>query len=206
MILNKQQILEAMALRQIVIEPFDIKRLGTNSYDVRLGKKLKTYEWRFSDLADLPAEVAHFLKERPFEPLDCKKDNPMIVHTIPDEGFVLEPGELYLGVTQEYTESHNHVPDIDGKSSVGRLGISIHCTAGRGDVGFWNHWTLEITVVRPVRVYAGMPIGQLVYQTTGPIAFDDQYNMKESAKYTKVSGEPMASQMWRNFDPVTGAW
>ncbi len=82
---------------------------------------------------------------------------------IPEEGFVLEPNTLYLGVTAEYTESHAHVPFLEGKSSTGRLGIDIHATAGKGDVGFCNAWTLEISCIQPVRIYAGMPIGQLIY-------------------------------------------
>ena len=67
------------------------------------------------------------------------------------------------GSTLEYTETRRFVPFLEGKSSVGRLGIDIHATAGKGDVGFCNHWTLEISVSQPVRVYAGMPIGQLIY-------------------------------------------
>src|SRR5690606_39518198 len=82
---------------------------------------------------------------------------------IPEEGYVLQPGVLYLGVTLGYTETHAHVPFLEGKSSTGRLGIDIHATAGNGDVGFCNTWTLEISVAQPVRVYAGMSIGQLIY-------------------------------------------
>ena len=82
---------------------------------------------------------------------------------IPDEGMILLPHRFYLGVTQEYTETHSHVPFLEGKSSIGRLGIDIHATAGKGDIGFCNTWTLEISVKQPVRVYAGMPIGQLIY-------------------------------------------
>ena len=54
--------------------------------------------------------------------------------------------QFYLGVTEEYTETHKHVPFLEGKSSIGRLGIDIHATAGKGDVGFCNTWTLEISV------------------------------------------------------------
>src|SRR5690606_35673401 len=128
--------------QKIVIEPFQIECLGTNSYDVHLGKWLAVYE---------------------NHELDARKHNTIRHIEISEEGFVLQPGTLYLGVTQEYTETHDTVPFLEGKSSVGRLGIDIHATAGKGDVGFCNTWTLEISCVQPVRVYAGMPIGQLIY-------------------------------------------
>ena len=103
---------------------------------------------------------------------------------IDDSGFVLLPGILYLGVTIEYTETHNAVPFLEGKSSIGRLGIDIHATAGKGDVGYCNTWTLEISCVQPVRIYAGMPIGQLIYfKLDGDV--ERTYYSKKNAKYTK---------------------
>lgn len=185
MVLTDTDILKAIEAGNILIEPFDRKLLGSNSYDVTLGKDLATYKFTTNQ----------------FE-LDAKKDNPIHRFEIPEEGFVLQPGILYLGVTEQYTKSMVHVPDIDGKSSTGRLGISIHITAGVGDVGFIGHWTLEITVVHPVRVYAGMPIGQLRFiQTLGNVSVP--YYMKENAKYNKQPALPMPSQMWKNFPPET---
>src|SRR5690606_13874140 len=142
MILSDRRILEEIDNGRIVIEPFDRKCLGTNSYDVHLGKYLATYKDGV---------------------LDATKHNEREHSEIPQEGFVLQPGTLYLEVTLEYTETHGHVPFWEGKSSTGRLGIDIHATAGKGDVGFCNTWTLEISVAQPVRVYAGMPVGQLIY-------------------------------------------
>ena len=142
MILTDKQILREIKKGTIVIEPYNEDCLGTNSYDVHLGKYLATY-------VD--------------ETLDAKKHNKVTHFEIPDDGYVLQPGVLYLGVTEEYTETHAHVPFLEGKSSIGRLGIDIHATAGKGDVGFCNCWTLEISVSKKVRVYAGMPIGQLIY-------------------------------------------
>jgi dCTP deaminase len=108
------------------------------------------------------------------------------------------PDVFYLGVTEEYTETHDHVPFLEGKSSIGRLGIDIHATAGKGDVGFCNYWTLEISVKQPVRVYAGMPIGQLIYfEVKGEI--ETPYNVKGSAKYNTKTHEPVESMMWKNF-------
>jgi len=176
MILTDHAIRDAIECRDIVIEPYDETRLGTNSYDVRLGKTLAQYD---------------------AEELDAKKHNTITPFEIPEEGFVLRPGTVYLGVTEEYTETHKHVPFLEGKSSVGRLGIDIHATAGKGDVGFCNHWTLEISVAQPVRVYHLMPIGQLIYfEINGEV--DTLYSTKPSAKYNKRSNKPMESMMWKN--------
>ena len=176
MILTDHSIREAMQAGDIVIEPFDDACLGTNSYDVHLGKALATYK---------------------DEVLDARVHNQIEHFEIPAEGIVLRPGLTYLGVTQEYTETHKHVPFLEGKSSVGRLGIDIHATAGKGDVGFCNHWTLEISVAQPVRVYEGMPVGQLIYFTIdGEV--DTLYNQKASAKYNQRSELPMESMMWQN--------
>ena len=161
---------------EIVIEPFRLECLGTNSYDVHLAKFLAVY----SDAV-----------------LDAKKHNAIEHFEIPEEGFVLQPQTLYLGATLEYTETHSTVPFLEGKSSTGRLGIDIHATAGKGDVGFCNHWTLEISCVLPVRVYAGMPIGQLIYfSVEGDI--QNLYNRKKGAKYNQRSEKPMESMMWKN--------
>jgi dCTP deaminase len=104
---------------------------------------------------------------------------------------------LYLGVTLEYTETHKHVPFLEGKSSTGRLGIDIHATAGKGDVGFCNTWTLEISCAQPVRIYAGMPIGQLIYFVVeGEIAVP--YSQKGNAKYAERTIQPVESMMWKN--------
>ena len=176
MILSDKKILESIKSGEIVIEPFDRSCLGTNSYDVHLSKYLATYKSRV---------------------LDARKHNEIEVFEIPEEGFVLNPGTLYLGVTQEYTETFNSVPFLEGKSSVGRLGIDIHATAGKGDVGFCNTWTLEISCTQSVRVYAGMPIGQLIYfMVEGDI--ENYYNKKAGAKYNQKTVYPVESMMWKN--------
>ena len=176
MILSDVEILEAVHNGSIVIEPFDIKCLGTNSYDVHLGKHLAVYQ--------------------NYE-LDAKQHNILHHFEIGDDGFVIMPGTLYLGVTVEYTETHASVPFLEGKSSVGRLGIDIHATAGKGDVGFCNTWTLEISCVQPVRIYAGMPIGQLIYfKVEGDI--NNYYNKKSDAKYNGRTVRPVESMMWKN--------
>ncbi|RIJ41988.1 dCTP deaminase [Pontibacter oryzae] len=176
MILSDKQILEEVEKGTILVEPFNRDCLGTNSYDVHLGRYLATYK---DDV------------------LDARKHNEIETFEIPEEGFVLEPGNLYLGVTLEYTETHAHVPFLEGKSSVGRLGIDIHATAGKGDVGFCNTWTLEISVSKKVRVYYGMPIGQLIYfEVKGGI--ENYYNQKQNAKYNHRTITPVESMMWMN--------
>lgn len=176
MILTDQEILSAIEQKNIVISPFRRECLGSNSYDVHLGATLATYNDKT---------------------LDARKHNLVKTFEIPTEGFVLLPTEFYLGVTQEYTETFKHVPFLEGKSSVGRLGIDIHATAGKGDVGFCNYWTLEISVKQPVRIYAGMPIGQLIYfEVKGEIL--TPYNQKSSAKYNAKTALPVESMMWKN--------
>ncbi len=177
MILSDRKIRQAIASGQIVIRPFRPECLGSNSYDVHLGKYLAVYR----DGA-----------------LDARSANAIEEFPIPARGFVLVPGQLYLGVTEEYTETHDYVPFLEGKSSVGRLGIDIHSTAGKGDVGFCNYWTLEMSVKLPVRIYRGMPIGQLIYfEVSGKV--DHPYSQKRSAKYTEVNPRPTPSRMYLNF-------
>ena len=176
MILTDKEILNSMEKGLIKVEPFISSCLGTNSYDVHLGKTLAVYKDKV---------------------LDAKSHNQIETFEIPPEGFVLEPNGFYLGVTQEYTETHAHVPFLEGKSSVGRLGIDIHAPAGKGDVGFCNYWTLEISVKQSVRVYAGMPIGQLIYfEIKGEI--QNLYNKKASAKYNGKTNLPVESMMFKN--------
>src|SRR5437870_410398 len=176
MILTDTDILQEIEKKTIVIEPYRRDCLGSNSYDVHLGGTLAIYK--------TPV-------------LDAREHNEIEYFTIPEEGFVLRTDMLYLGVTEEYTETHKHVPFLEGKSSVGRLGIDIHATAGKGDEGYCNTWTLEISVKQPVRVYAGMPIGQLIYFVVeGNVK--NPYNKKGNAKYSKRTLKPLESMMWKN--------
>ena len=126
----------------IIIEPFHESRLNPNSYNLALHDELMVYE-----------ELV----------LDMRKSNRVRRMAIPREGLVLHPNYLYLGRTAERTETHNLVPMIEGRSSIGRLGLFVHVTAGFGDVGFCGYWTLEMFAVQPVRVYAGVPICQIFY-------------------------------------------
>lgn len=176
MILSDKRILEEIEKKTIIIRPYDRSKLGTNSYDVHLGKNMAVYIDKI---------------------LDAKKHNEIKHFEIPEDGYILQPNELYLGVTAEYTETHAHVPFLEGKSSTGRLGIDIHATAGKGDVGFCGHWTLEISCKVPVKIYAGMPIGQLIYfPVEGEV--EVSYDFKKNAKYSNQPNTPVESMMWKN--------
>lgn len=173
MILSGREIKKQIEAGTIQIEPFDDKRLNPNSYNLRLHNELLVYT----------------------EPvLDMKRPLATKTLTIPEAGLVLRPGCLYLGRTCEYTSSANYVPMLEGRSSVGRLGLYIHVTAGFGDVGFAGYWTLEIQCVQPVRIYAMVEICQIYYHT---IAGD--YQPYASDKYQNNRGiQP--SLMYRDFD------
>jgi len=143
MILSGNEI-RARLGRDVVIQPFDEAQLNPNSYNLRLHDELLAYE-----------EIV----------LDMRRPNRFRRHTIPAEGLVLDPNRLYLGRTVERTETHNLVPMLEGRSSIGRLGLFVHVTAGFGDVGFCGYWTLEMFAVQPVRIYPGVQICQIFYHT-----------------------------------------
>jgi dCTP deaminase len=159
----------------IVIKPFDKNCINTNSYDVHLSDEIGVYE---DDV------------------LDVKKKSKLLLTKIPDSGMVLLPGTLYISSTAEYTETMEHVPCLHGKSSTGRLGINIHQTSDIGNIGFKGTWTLEISVISKVRIYAGMPIGQIVYfRANKPLV---TYDKKPDAHY-RDQIEPRGSEMHNSF-------
>ena len=152
------------------LDPFISENLGVNSYDVTLDRKLLVYR--------RPGDGV----------LDAHKENPTDEVYIPVAGLVLDPGKLYLGSTRERVYTRDLVPDVDGRSSVGRLGLSVHVTAGRGDLGFRGTYTLEITVVHPVRIYPGDRIAQLYFDppTVYPTVDDQPVDYK--GRYQEQSG------------------
>ncbi len=166
-VLTKPDILKALEDGTVVVDPAP-EYIGPNSIDLRLHHELKTYRspWQY-------------LKGESYEDLalDARKDNETDTFIIPTTGRILSPGVLYLGRTIERTHTPHHVPKIGGRSSTGRLGIAIHITAGFGDVGFNGTWTLEISVVHPVRIYPGMRIAQLwLLSASHPLSEDQRYN------------------------------
>ncbi len=172
MILSDIDIIKEVVHGNIKIEPDLSKSHNTNSCNVTLSDELLVYD--------------HYL-------LDMKKDNPCHTVKIPKDGMILEPGNLYLGRTEEYTETHGFVPMLEGRSSIGRLGIMVRATAGFGDAGFCGYWTLEISCIQPVRIYAGIEIAQLYFHTlrTQPISsYDGKYQNNKDVQ---------ASKLWKEF-------
>ena len=127
--------------------------------------------------------------------LDCHKPTPIYRFKIPERGLVLWPGKLYLGATVERTASDTLVPLFDGRSSLARLGLSVHQTGGFGDLGFSGTWTVELSCVEPVRIYAGIEIGQLVVCTCkGDV--DLLYSQKSTSKYNNQQA-PTPSKIYQ---------
>lgn len=172
MILSGKEILKHMG-REIVIEPFNEKKINPNSYNLSLSNELLVYE---NDV------------------LDMKTPNAVKKLIIPEEGLLLEPRRLYLGRTNEFTKTDKYIPMLEGRSSTGRLGLFIHVTAGFGDVGFAGFWTLEIFCVQPVRIYPNVEVCQIYYHD-----IDGEYDLYSSGKYQNNTGiQP--SLMYKDFE------
>lgn len=176
MILSGMEIKKRLG-KSIRIEPYDERRLNPNSYNLTLHGELLVYD----DAV-----------------LDMKRENTAHRLRIPAEGLVLEPGRLYLGSTNEFTAADDCVPMLEGRSSIGRLGLYVHVTAGFGDVGFHGCWTLEISCVQPIRIYAGVEICQLYFHT---ILGD--YTPYSSGKYQNNRGV-QPSMLWKDFEREAG--
>lgn len=181
MILTDKTILKEIEKGSIVVDPFSLDKLGTNSIDLTLSEQYKAYTSVFRYLLNKQTSGSNIPVTEDFY-LDSKKNNDYLDITFPEDGLVLLPGQLYICSTNEYTETHNHVPLLSGKSSLARLGLNIHITAGFGDVGFCGKWTLELSVVAPLKIYPNMPIAQIYYETISEIP-NIPYYQKPSAKY-----------------------
>ena len=172
MILSGKEIRKRMG-KDIFIEPFRESQLNPNSYNLKLHDELLMYT---DDVVDM------------------KKENKFEKITIPEEGIVLEPNRLYLGRTIEYTKTLGAVPMLEGRSSIGRLGLFVHVTAGFGDVGFSGYWTLEIFCIQPIRIYPHIEICQLYYHT-----IEGEYETYTSGKYQNNKGiQP--SYLFKDFE------
>jgi|TARA_B110000438_G_scaffold260168_1_gene270054 dCTP deaminase len=172
MILSGKEIIERKE-KDILIDPFNENQVNPNSYNLRLHNELLVY--------DSPV-------------LDMKEDNPATKIVIPEEGLLLDSRKLYLGRTMEYTETHNLVPMLEGRSSVGRLGLFVHITAGFGDVGFKGYWTLEIFCVQPIRIYPSIEICQIFYHS-----IEGDYTPYKSGKY-QGNKDIQTSMLYKDFE------
>ena len=173
MILSGREILRQREAGNIEIEPFDRRFINPNSYNLRLHNELFVYK---------------------DELLDMKKPLATEAITIPESGLILQPGKLYLGRTLEKTATDSFVPMLEGRSSVGRLGLYIHVTAGFGDVGFSGFWTLEIHCVQPVKIYPFVEICQIYYHT-----IQGDYELYKSGKYQHNTGV-QPSLIYKDFE------
>lgn len=201
------EIIEAVNNGKIIITPFNEKHVGPNSIDVTLFNQLLTY---------VPCNVVkkshHDGKKNWVEPLDdivnyknrpvdMAKENKTYPLTIPEEGLVLIPGILYLGATNEIAGSDHYIPMYEGRSSMARLGIQSHISAGFGDIFFKSNWTLEITVVHPTVIYPNRRIGQVYFHKVDESARDKLIsdNRFYQGKYTDQT-LPQASKSYMDFD------
>lgn len=177
MILTGNEIRNQQEFGNIFIQDFDEKRLGPNSYNLRLAPELLIYNEAI---------------------LDAREPNRTEKLVIPEEGMILYPGKLYLARTMERTKTMTYVPMLEGRSSIGRLGMHIHVTAGFGDLGFDGNWTLEIHVIHPVRVYPGMEICQIYF-----LRPDGAINMLYQGKYQGQT-DVVASRMFMDWRDRNG--
>jgi dCTP deaminase len=173
MILSGKEIQTQIKNGNIVIEPFDDRLINPNSCNLRLHNELLTYTDEILDMK---------------KPLNTERV------IIPVEGLILQPGKLYLGRTYEKTATNNFVPMLEGRSSVGRLGLFIHVTAGFGDIGFSGYWTLEIQCIQPVKIYPMVEICQIYYHTLA-----GEFESYTSGKYQNNTGiQP--SLLYKDFE------
>lgn len=181
-LLLASEIKAAVERNEIQIFPYKPSQVEPNGYGVTLGNKL------------LIPEFNTFGGEQ--QVWDCAYKINYIEVEIPEEGFVLDPNSLYLAVTNERTYTPNHVPQIHGKSSLGRMGIDIHICAGAGEIGFDGYWTLEIRVMYPTRIYPNMPIGSLwFFETKGDEVGYEHFN----PSYNKQPCQPMPTKFFNKF-------
>lgn len=172
MILTGNEIMKRLD-KEIFIKPFYPEQVNPNSYNLSLADELMVYT---EDV------------------IDPKQENKTETITIPKEGYVLEPRKVYLARTSEYTKTFNLVPMIIGRSSLGRLGLAVHVTSGFGDVGFCGYWTMQLICVQRIKIYPGMKICQIFYNTVCGNTTD-----YSSDKYQN-SSDIMASKIFREFE------
>ncbi|WP_170181404.1 PEP/pyruvate-binding domain-containing protein, partial [Lysinibacillus varians] len=172
MILTGPEIIKAHKNKEIIIEPFLYEHVNPNSYNFRIGNKLRIYT---------------------SEELDPKKLNEYEEIEITEEGYLLEPNKLYLAHTIEKMGSNNYAPTFAARSSIARLGLFINLSASLGDIGFIGQWTLQLCATHPLKVYSGMPIGQIMWWK--PKGRIELYN----GKYQSSNG-PRSSEIYMDFN------
>lgn len=199
-ILLRTEIEKQMELGNIVIEgspnPNGVT-INPNSINLTLNNKLKVYDLepvkeKYDNIIDKLYKKKKKKYADPNTYLDMNKENRTRDLIIPEDGLILYPGILYIGSTNERTLVKGLHPTISGRSSTGRLGLSVHITAGFGDNGFDGTWTLEITVEHPLKIYPNKEICQVSFNTV----VGDPENPKNiyNGRYQHQEG-PTASRM-----------
>lgn len=186
MLLSDRDIKAELAASRIGLDPYDIDMVQPSSVDVRLD--------RFYRLFD----------NHKYPYIDPSQDQPELTRLIevePDESFILHPGEFVLGSTYERVSLPDDVAArLEGKSSLGRLGLLTHSTAGFIDPGFSGHVTLELSNVAtlPIKLWPGMKIGQLCFfRLTSPT--ERPYGSAEYGSRYQGQRGPTASRSFANF-------
>ena len=194
---------DCVAAGDIAIDPYEPGHINPASIDLRLGGKVMVYEdWVDCSAADYghyDIFDGHGLTGGMSFVQDIKESARTRTFKMDKElGWVLKPGILYLMHTLERVHTDRFVPVLDGKSSIGRLGITIHLTAGFGDPGYDGQYTLEVTAQHPVRVYPGMRFCQmrfhhldgklLSYEQTGNYRHDQAKGPVASLAHTQFEG------------------
>ena len=216
-----QGILSDLAIRQAVesgdirITPFNPDQLNITSYDLTLGDQVRVYNnWVYADRHEAQSfpgcekdggnlhpstSQAHTdMCLNPSGVTDSKTPLKTLDFTIdPEIGWVLKPGIGYLMHTRERISTSKYNPILDGKSSIGRLFIQVHATAGYGDPGFDGQYTLEVIVQHPIRVYPGMRFCQIRFHT---VAGELSKTYDQVGHYTGSCAQGAnPSQAWRQF-------
>ena len=172
MILSGNEIIKQVKKGNIKINPFNKNQINPNSYNLKLDDELLIYDNQILDLTN---------------------NNKTTKIEIPFTGLTLIPGKIYLAKTLEYTETNNFVPMIEGRSSLARLGLFIHITAGFGDIGFKGCWTLEISCIQPIKIYPNIEICQIYFNTV-----KGNTSIKYKGKYQN-SLNIESSKMYKEF-------
>jgi dCTP deaminase len=186
-VLSDRTIRQEIEAGRIVIDPFEASNVQPSSVDVRVDRQFRVFH-----NARYP-----FIDVR--QPMD---DLTELVEVSGDEPFILHPGEFVLGQTLErVTLPDDLVARLEGKSSLGRLGLLIHSTAGFVDSGFSGNLTLELSNVAnlPITIYHGMPIGQISFmRMDGPV--ERPYGTGEAGSKYQGQAEPTPSRFYLNFN------
>jgi len=190
-VLSDRTIKQEIADGRLVFDPYDESLVQPSSVDMRVDRQFRVFHNARHPFIDV---------KQPME------DLTELVTMEGDEPFILHPGEFVLGQTLERVSLPDDlVARLEGKSSLGRLGLLIHSTAGFVDAGFEGNLTLELSNVAnlPITIYHGMPIGQISFmRMDGPV--ENPYGAREAGSKYQGQAEPTASRYYRNFERSRG--